>query len=126
MRDSDVNPITLRIKDKALREEFEEQQLLCVQKRWNILTLVFIAAATFAGLTSINDSSAIVGFLLNTGDCALVGIVMSLLGLRWKQVHNYSLIVLVFVHGVTSCVLTHLLVQQISPLSDYIDYFTTN
>ena len=84
MRDSDVNPITLRIKDKALREEFEEQQLLCVQKRWNILTLIFIVAATFAGLTSINDSSAIVGFLLNTGDCAIVGIVMSLLGLRWK------------------------------------------
>ena len=84
MKDSDVNPITLRIKDQALREEFEEQQLLCVQKRWNILVLVFIAAATFAGLTSINDSSAIVGFLLNTGDCALVGIVMSLLGLRWK------------------------------------------
>ena len=104
MQKSEVNPITLRIKDQALREEFEAQQLRLVQKRWNILTVIFIASATFAGLTSINDGNAIISFLLNTGDCAIVGILMCFLGLRWRQVHNYSLIVLILVHGVASCV----------------------
>ena len=72
---------------------------MLVKKRWNILTAVFIVVSTFVGLTSIDDSSSIIGFLFNTGDCVIVGIVMSLLGWKWKNVHNYSLPILVLVHG---------------------------
>ena len=65
---------------------------------------MFITSVTLVGLTSINDSSAILGFLFITGDCVIVGIVMCLLGLRWKEVHHASLSVLIFVHGVVSCI----------------------
>ena len=68
------------------------------------MTALFIASATFSALTSINDRSAILSFLLNTGDCVVVGLVMSLLGLRWKEVHNYSLMVIILVHGISACI----------------------
>ena len=83
-----------------MREEFEEEQLMLVKRRWNILSAVFLVVSTIVGLTGIGDSSSIIGFLFNTGDCVIVGIVMSLLGWKWKNVHNYSLPVIIFVHGV--------------------------
>ena len=83
-----------------MREEFEAEQLTLVKKRWNILTAAFIIISTFVGLTSISDSKTIIGALVNLGDCVLVGIVMSLLGWKWKNAHNFSLPVLIFVRGV--------------------------
>ena len=73
---------------------------MLVKRRWNILTLLFILTAPFLGLMSIGDPSSIIGFLLNLGDCAVVGIIMSLLGWKCTKAHNYSLSVPVFVHGI--------------------------
>ena len=126
VQQSDVHPITLRIRDKVLREEFEEQQLMLVKKRWNILTVVFLLSALLVCLTSINDSKAILGFTFITGDCVVVGIVMSLLGMKWKKVHNYSLALLIFVHGVFSCIQTYYLVNESSIFTEYIDLISTN
>ena len=95
-----MNPITLSIKDKALQEEFELSQLNSVKRRWNILTLLFILTAPLIGLMNIGEPNSIVGFLLNLGDCAVVGIIMSLLGWKCTKVHHYSLSVLIFVHGI--------------------------
>ena len=104
MQSSDVNPITLHIKDKVMQEEFEAFQLNLVKRRWNILTLLFTVTAPLLGLMSIGDPSSIIGFLLNLGDCAVVGIIMSLLGWKCTKVHHYSLSVLIFVHGIYAIV----------------------
>ena len=83
-----------------MEEEFEAFQLKLVKRRWNILTLISTVTAPLIGLMSIGDPSSIIGFLLNLGDCAVVGIIMSLLGWKCTKAHNYSLSVLVFVHGI--------------------------
>ena len=107
-----MNPITLRIKDKALQEEFEGHQLKLVKRRWNILTLLFILTAPFLGLMSIGDSDSIISFALNLGDCVVVGIIMSLLGWKCTKVHHFSLSVLILIHGIYSIVLTYLLAYE--------------
>ena len=99
-----MNPITLRIKDKDLQEEFEVHQLNLVKRRWNILTLLFILTAPLLGLMHIGDPEENISFLLNLGDCVVVGIIMSLLGWKCTKVHNYSLSVLILVHGIYSIV----------------------
>lgn len=73
----------------------------------------------------MHDVDAIVGFLLITGDCMIVGIIMSLLGFWRKEVHNYSLSVLILVHGIFSCIQTHYLVNNRSPFNKYADFFST-
>ena len=71
-----------------------------MKRRWNILTLLFIFTAPLLGLMNIGDPGNLIGFLLNIGDCVVVGIIMSLLGWKCTKVHNYSLSVLIFVHGI--------------------------
>ena len=58
--------------------------------------LLFTLTAPLLGLMSIGDPNSIIGFLLNLGDCVVVGIIMSLLGCKYAKVHNYSLSVLIF------------------------------
>ena len=75
-----------------------------MKRRWNILTLLFILTAPLLGLMSIGNPESIVGFLLNLGDCVIVGIIMCLLGCKCIKVHNYSLSVLILVHGIYAIV----------------------
>ena len=91
-----------------------------------ILTVIFIITATLAGLTSINDPSSVIGFLLSTGDCVVVGIIMCLLGLKCPKVHDFSLSVLIAVHGIFSIVQTRLLIDRSGYIDDYTNLNTTN
>ena len=91
-----------------------------------ILTVIFIITATLVGLTSINNPSSIIGILLSTGDCVIVGIIMSLLGLKCPKVHNFSLSVLIAVHGIFSIVQTRLLIDRSGYIEDYTNLNATN
>ena len=77
---------------------------MLVKRRWDIIMVCFIIASILVGLSQTDNLAGIIGFLFITGDCVIVGVIMSLLGLKWKQVHNYSLCVLIFVHGVFACI----------------------
>ena len=110
-----------------MQEEFELLQLNLVKRRWNILTLLFTLTAPLLGLMSIGDPNSIIGFLLNLGDCVVVGIIMSLLGCKYAKVHNYSLSVLIFVHGIYAIVQTYLLAYKSEiQLDEYTDLTSTN
>ena len=121
-----MNPITLRIKDKTLQDEFEAIQLNLVKRRWNILTLLFIFTAPLLALMKIGDPDSLIGFLLNLGDCVVVGVIMSLLGWKCTKVHNYSLSVLIFVHGINSIVQTYLLSRESELIDQYTNFTSTN
>ena len=79
----DVNFLTLKIKDKVLREKFLNNELREVKKRWEISTVMVLLFYALISLSNLGDKDAAITLAINTGDVCLVLILMSLLGRKW-------------------------------------------
>ena len=82
LQQKDVNPITLRIRDKELREKFVDMELKLVKKRWEVCSIVIGLAWLFIILMNLGDMNVIYASLLSSGDITFALFSMTLIG-RW-------------------------------------------
>ena len=92
--------MTLHIRDKALREKFQDIELTAVKRRWEICTAIFFAAMLFVAILGFNDWDQLTRFYIQMGDIAISLSLMAILGRKCKKAHHYSVFVLIFLRAV--------------------------
>ena len=55
MAKKDINAVTLTIRDKSLREKFEEMELDGVKRRWEIFTAFLVGMFILSSIFKISD-----------------------------------------------------------------------
>ena len=98
---SEINSITLSIRDPILRSKFAKVELLAVKRRWEIATIVFTVLAIITLLLNwgAKDQGKAIELIFNIGDVWVLMILFSIFGRIWPPVHNYSVFVLIIVRA---------------------------
>lgn len=94
MKEKPVNPFTLRIRDKELREKFWKIELLQVKKRFELCSIIYIVMMTIGSIADMNDPEALAELWNISGDTIAILIIFSIIGFKWPYVHHYSLVAL--------------------------------
>ena len=117
--------MTLTIKDKSLREKFEELELEGVQRRWEIATAIFLTLHLLNLIFKIKDVDRIVYDQLNDGGISVGFVIFTLLGRKWKHVHHYSILVYIFGRAFWTMVNIHLKRNDVEPFASNFNYILT-
>ena len=120
---TDINLVTLRIRDKALEEKFVQEELKAVKHRWETCTIIFIVMFIFTLMVQWNDKDKLKEFLFNITDAFLVFCLMCLLGRFWLKVHHASLVVLILVRVGWLAAQMHMVINEVEQVQDMFNYY---
>ena len=65
---SEINSITLTIRDPVLHKKFSKVELLAVKRRWEISTICFTVLAIVTTILNWSSKNKLFSFLLSIGD----------------------------------------------------------
>ena len=92
---NDVHFVTLEIKNENARQKFNQQELMAVKNRWEACTLLLLGFIFISIIVQWNEKQKLLDLLFAIIDITLVFFLMALLGRFWKNVHHFSLLMLV-------------------------------
>ena len=94
-KQSEVNVLTLEIRDKELRQKFEQGELMAVKRRFEISTAIYTVLIIIAVLMNWGNTDRLIVFFAQIGDTYAVLIIFTLLGRKWINVHHYCLLAII-------------------------------
>ena len=95
----DYSPITLQIKEKDLRENFEKIELQHVKKRVEIVCISLYVLTVFILIADGFEANSFYKILYTSGDILASMTIMTILGRFYLPVHNFTNIFIVLVRA---------------------------
>lgn len=119
---SEINSISLTIRDRALQNKFINVELLAVKQRWEISTVVFtVVLVIYCGL-NWNEKHDILSFFVSVGDLFITLVLFSIIGIYCPKVHRVSVFALILVRSAYILAQIELVQRDVSFLKENFDY----
>ena len=120
LKQRDINPFTLEIRDKTLSKEFNALELEQVKKRWELVAIFVVIMTVLTLLASKDDKKKALAFIITVADLVIVFTIVAIIGKKCTSIYYAALPIIVIARCCWATIQVHIVMSGFEPLAESI------